>query len=358
MSSAFDRSVAVQRRRPGAVRRPEGRLRPRWRRQPGTHRPPAAATPSGVPARLVRLVCVPRPKPGVLPAEPSGPSRDQHRMRSWPTRLVAPSGRQPWRGPGLVGLAALAVLLGVIAWPQVDRPEASDAAVQAGDNLPSDPGSGLLVPADGASDEAGIGLPPPWGTTPRDRPLQTLLLIDHGAWELAADTIRDEATVVVEYLATYAIAGDGLGIGLTTPRRVLAAAEQLTVSLEQPLLAPPATPGLAEIQQVLDPYLDDHRAVVVVTTQPDRWEHLLALNDTRGATVSEAVRTPRTSSYLIELTSTAPTFDPDRPIDRLPHESAVDPERTGHLAHALARAWVESYRGGWDAQSNAPRGGR
>lgn len=235
----------------------------------------------------------------------------------------------------------------------MERSDGVDPAVSTASDVAADPGSALLIPADDTADEAGIGLPPPWGTTARERPLQTLLLIDQEAWELAADTISDETTVVVDYLATYAIAGDGLAVGLTTPRRVLSATEQLTASLAEPMLAPSEPPSLTGVQQVFDPYLDDHRAVVVVTTQPSRWEHLLSSNQASEPTDDGDGSSPRSSTYLIELSPSASDYDPELDIARLPHEVSVDPDRTGHLAHSLARAWVESYRGGWDADRNA-----
>lgn len=244
-----------------------------------------------------------------------------------------------------------------MAWPEPAPARSVDAEVSAAADLAADPGSEQRIAADGTADEAGFALPPPWGTAPRLRPVQTLWLIDEAAWELAADTIRDEGMVVVDYLATYAMAGDGPAVGLRAPRRVLSASEQLTASLTSPVLAPSEPPSRARVQQMFEPFPDDHRAVVV-TTRPSTWEHLRGDVPAPAPPDEVAASLPRSSTYVIELSPAAGDHEPERLVARLPAAVAVDPDRAGHLAHALARAWVESYRGGWDATRNAPRGGR
>ena len=360
-------SSTVRARRPSPSARPGARSRGAACPRPVDERPHSVKGPAGVPqprgtaVALAQLVQVPRPRPtaeGVPGAR--SPATSQHRPTT--NRADATRRRRWLRSPVSGGAAAVTVgvmsLIGLL-WLLPfgsEREETLDASPAT--ELPTDvqPPSAQPDDASNVTAAADINLPPPFGDVPRDRPLQTVWLIAPEAMSLATDVIVQEGGLVIEYMATYGIIGDGLAIGTDPLRRVTVATDDLTSSLGSPDLADSAPAEvLAAVTTQLDTYLDDHTTVIALTTDPSPWQD--ALDDTFGPVpgpeveTEGAAATDRSSAtrnaHVFELRPGSTNHD-SIPADGLSRITVIDPEVPGALASELARTWVESYGGGFN----------
>lgn len=322
---------------------------------------------------LLHLILVPRPRPtvdgGPVTRSPTVPTARSSRT-SPGSALRRRWVRPPFAGVLVGATAGVASLLGLLWLLPLgsERSEPADpvpAATPATEALPP-----AVIAADGDEPHDNVAgpdirLPPPFGNAPRDRPLQTVWLITPEARSLAGEVIVTEGALVIDYMATYGIIGDGLALSTDPLRRISVAAPELTAALATP--GPAATSPTEALLTAVDqlaPYRDDHVSVIAITADASSWQRELDRTFVTGADPESGATGPMTrdrssatrSTHVFELRPGSAT-DGIRAADDLSSITIVDPATPGELAFGLARAWVESYGGGWDPELTgyAPR---
>lgn len=195
---------------------------------------------------------------------------------------------------------------------------------------------------------APIELPAPLGDVVRTTPAATVWIFDptDAADPTTSKAIVTEGPVALEYQARYGLPSDTLTTGPHRPLSpVISSLDTLTATLtDHPDTTGTTTAALTQARQLLQPLQDTaDRAVVIMTTDPDRWLSLLPdmnyINRTPAAH-------PEIRYYLIDLTGGTPPGDADLggPGPRVLH---ADPRVRGQVATALARTFVDDIDARW-----------
>ena len=322
--------------------RPQGGRTPVAAARPTSSRPSGGARPQGRRSGGAWTALPPPPPP---PAAPAG--RPTDRTSSRPATGRRRSGSSSGPAGCLLPLALLVAALLGVGWfaAQDDDDDGSRSAAPSGVSGPA-PTSGAVVTA-----LPPISLPGPFGSAPRVRPLQTTVIVTQ---EVLADSgaalsIATELPVAVDYMQRHGMVGDGLSLGHRAPQRLSLHAASLRASAT----GPPAGTGTPLAQSTaaaarMAPFSEDDRQIVVITSDPARWLPVMPSAPSSDLRLPPAERPAALRGVVLTVRSSS-GIKPALPPSPLPSPQSIDfdPLQRGHLAEAVARAWVAGFDGGW-----------
>lgn len=340
--------------RPAAVARPGGRLAPFRATRSLWGRRPLSTRPGGVMRRHGARTAIQMP-PLPPPPLPVAVTRSASVARPTGSAPRAALSSRRSRRPLGVGLGGC---LGPLAWlvaAGVSIFGVRAALVGLDHGARPEPGSQTTAQTagPGASTRAlaPIVLPAPTGSAPRVRPLQVEVII---APEVMADaatatTVRGELPVLVNYMASYGIVGDGLTIGPGSPALLSTDHDRLAAAAATPVAVTAAAPdAVARAVADLAPFEQDDRAVIVLTEQPAVWSPLVPSAPAPDPALTPERRPAALRGLVVDI---QPDSGATRSLPNGPHPYpqmlTADPTIRGAIAESLARAWVDSYGGEW-----------